>query len=144
MGDDVLEYQIRFFVQQNCKEAETSQLVGPMLMDVWMVAQGKCQLICRWSAVRFPFKSRENRKGVDFFSESKKKSNNWILQASGCGRVPDFGGSRKEEEEEESVPGICFVVRAYVLLLVVRLRRRSRSDWNVSICRLVFRNFPPR
>ena len=80
---------------------------------------------------------------MDLFFFGVEKSNNWILQASGCGRVPDFAGSRKEEEEE-SVPGIRFVVRAYVLLLVVRVRRRSRSHWNVSICRLVFRNFPPR
>lgn len=62
-------------------------------------------------------KSRKNRKGVDLFSFFPE-SNNWILQASGCGRVPDFGGSRKEEEEEEeSVPGmplccarVCVVV----------------------------------
>ena len=48
-----------------------------------MVAEGKCQLICRWSAVRFPFKSRENRKGVDFFSESKKSP------TIGSCRLPD-------------------------------------------------------
>ena len=56
MGDDVLEYQIRFFVEANCKEAGTSQLVGPMLMDVWMAAEGKMSADLSMVGGPFPFK----------------------------------------------------------------------------------------
>ena len=55
MGDDVLEYQIRFFVEANCKEAGTSQLVGPMLMDVWMAAEGKMSADLSMVGGPFPF-----------------------------------------------------------------------------------------